>query len=264
MFYQFNVPKRFSFYGAVLVFMLSLALLAGCASQTGYSHRKPEAPPQQAPGYPKPYKVLGKWYQPLPSADGFSQTGLASWYGDKFHGNPTSSGEIYDMNKVSAAHKILPLGTYVRVHNMENNRTLDIRINDRGPFVAGRIIDLSKEAAKKLGVYGPGTARVRIVALGKRTDSPVTPGREYVPVDYSRGNFSIQVGAFREMTNANNLMYELDKTYHNVHIRPTKSREGAETLYRVLVGKCSTLSQAQQYEQIMRSRGYENAFMVAE
>jgi rare lipoprotein A len=116
------------------------------------------------PNYPKPYKISGKWYQPLPYARGYRERGLASWYGKKFHGRKTANGETYNMYGISAAHKTLPLGTYVTVKNLDNGKTLVVRINDRGPFVKGRIIDLSYGAAKKLGVVGPGTARVDVLA----------------------------------------------------------------------------------------------------
>ena len=123
-------------------------------------------PPPTTPGKPKPYKVGSNWYQPLAHAQGFKQRGQASWYGRDFHGKKTSNGEIYNMHAMTAAHKTLPFGTYVTVSNLDNNRNLDVRINDRGPFVRGRIIDLSYAAAKKLGLVGPGTAYVEIVALG--------------------------------------------------------------------------------------------------
>ena len=110
-------------------------LISGCTTTSN-------PPPKKPAGYPKPYKVFGKWYQPLPDSKGFRQRGIASWYGKDFHGKKTSNGETYDMYAMTAAHKTLPLGTYVRVHNLENNRTLEVRINDRGPFVRGRIIDL--------------------------------------------------------------------------------------------------------------------------
>ncbi len=113
----------------------------------------------------KDYQVLGKQYQVLPSAEGFSEVGIASWYGKKFHGHLTSNGETYDMFEMSAAHKTLPLPTYVKVTNLENNKQAIVRVNDRGPFHKGRIIDLSYAAAFKLGVTKTGTAKVKIEAL---------------------------------------------------------------------------------------------------
>jgi rare lipoprotein A len=209
---------------------------------------------------------MGKWYHPLPDARGFKQEGIASWYGEDFHGKPTSSGEVYDMNKVSAAHKILPLGTYVRVRNLQNNKEIDLRINDRGPFVAGRVIDLSKAAAKALGVYGPGTAPVEVVALGiaaEPSDGVGTP-QSYIPIDYYKGKFTIQVGAFSEMENAKRFWRQLDRAYKHAHITPYYSHQGSRKLYRVTVGRCSNLELASQYEDYMRNSGFKDAFMVAE
>ena len=119
--------------------------------------------PKPSPGYKvgKPYQVNGVWYYPAEDFD-YRETGIASWYGDEFGGRPTASGEIFDPNEVSAAHRTLPLPSIVRVTNLENGRALAIRINDRGPFAHGRIIDLSRRAAQLLGFYQNGTAKVRV------------------------------------------------------------------------------------------------------
>ena len=109
-----------------------------------------------------PYTVAGTTYYPLESAKGFTETGVASWYGGKFHGRKTASGERYNQNKMTAAHKTLPFGTKVYVKNLENGKSAVVRINDRGPFKKGRVIDLSKAAAKKLDITKTGTAKVRI------------------------------------------------------------------------------------------------------
>ena len=234
---------------------LVLFLIAGCATSS---------PPPTTPGHPKPYRIGRNWYQPLPHAKDFRQRGKASWYGKKFHGRKTANGEIYNMYAMTAAHKTLPLGTYVSVRNLDNGRKIEVRINDRGPFVRGRIIDLSYTAAKKLGVVGPGTAPVEVVALGKAstTKTPSSSGRSYVPVDYYKGNFTVQVGAFSDRSNAERLQRQLDQEYKNAHI--TTYHDGYETFYRVRVGKCSTLEQAEKYEGIMIQRGFEGAFAIAE
>jgi len=240
----------------LLVLFLVLFLAFGCA--------RVSPPPTAPPGYPKPYKVLGKWYQPIPNAKGFRQRGVASWYGKKFHGKKTASGEIYDMHAVSAAHKTLPLHTHVRVHNLNNNKEVVVRINDRGPFVRGRIVDLSYSAAKQIGIVGPGTARVEIVALGaaKTPEAKSDTGRSYVPVDYYSGDFTIQVGAFKDRSNAQRLKKKLDQTYKNAHISVYDS--GKEVLYRVRVGRSSTLEQAIAYESFLIKKGYKDAFVIAE
>jgi rare lipoprotein A len=235
----------------------SIIFLAACTSQS-YA-----PPPPTSPGQPKPYRVNGRWYQPIVHARGFEQEGVASWYGREFHGRRTSSGETYNMYALTAAHKTLPLGTYVRVRNLRNGKTLDVRINDRGPFARGRIIDLSYAAAKTLGVVGPGTAPVKITALGAPAGG--TPGGTapaYVPVDYYSGNFTFQVGAFAERANARRLVSKLDRHYQNAHM--TTYFDGQRTFYRVRVGRSSDLEQAVAYEQTLIRDGYTETFIVAE
>jgi len=192
-----------------LVVLIScfMFILTGCFSNKSVSTHQGSGKNQQTakssekrdPSIQKPYKVYGKYYYPISSSDGFTQKGVASWYGKKFHGRKTSNGETYNMYGVTAAHKTLPFGTYVDVHNLDNGKKITVRINDRGPFVKDRIIDLSFGAAKKLDVTGPGTARVRITALGRKNkaDSAETKKQPYIPLDYSKGNFTIQVAAFK-------------------------------------------------------------------
>jgi rare lipoprotein A len=125
-------------------------------------------------GKGKSYVVKGRRYYILPTANGFRERGVASWYGEPFHGRKTASGEVYDMYKISAAHKNLPLQTWVEVRNLDNNQRLTVRINDRGPFVPGRIIDLSKAAAEELGILRPGLAKVHIRAITGRRAQKLT------------------------------------------------------------------------------------------
>ncbi|MFC1515462.1 septal ring lytic transglycosylase RlpA family protein [Thermodesulfobacteriota bacterium] len=244
----------------LFVWGLLLFFIHGCARVV--PPPGPAKPPP--PGYPKPYKVMGKWYQPTPHAKGFVQKGKASWYGKQFHGRKTANGEIYNMYAMTAAHKTLPLGTWVRVYNLENNKEVVVRINDRGPFVRHRIIDLSYTAAKEIDIVGPGTAPVKIVALGRtpssKAKSPAGTSRD--SIDYYSGNFTIQVGAFSDRKNAERLLQSLDKTYKNVHI--SKYNNGFETFYRMRVGRCSTLEEATKYEEILIQNGFEDAFIIAE
>ena len=140
-------------------FFLLLALvlsLAGCGFFFSEKNKR------------KSYVIKGKRYYILASANGFREKGLASWYGEPFHGRRTASGEVYDMHKISAAHKTLPLHTWVEVRNLDNNRVMTVRINDRGPFVSGRVIDLSRAAAQELGVLQPGLAKVHLKAITGR------------------------------------------------------------------------------------------------
>ncbi|MGD8292537.1 MAG: septal ring lytic transglycosylase RlpA family protein [Desulfobacterales bacterium] len=231
-----------------------ILMICGCASN--------EPPPSRPVGHPKPYKVFGKWYQPLPDSEGFRQQGIASWYGKDFHGKKTSNGEIYDMYAMTAAHKTLPLGTYVRVRNLENNRELEVRVNDRGPFVRGRIIDLSYAAANELGLVGPGTAKVEIFALGTPSSTDSGADRTFVQNDYFSGNFTFQVGAFVNRENAERLKRKLDEQYKNAHI--TVYDRGDQVFYRVRVGTFRTLEDAVVNETVLIQNGYPHAFLVAE
>jgi peptidoglycan lytic transglycosylase len=245
--------------------------LYGCA--TSSPPAAPSSPPSVSSAYSKPpassaktkpYRVGSKWYYPMAQAHDFRQKGIASWYGKKFHGRKTSSGEVYDMYAMTAAHKTLPLGTYVKVRHAGNGKETVVKVNDRGPFVRGRIIDLSYTAAKKIDIIGTGTARVEIVALGKAVPSKArgsTP-RTYRKTDYSKGNFTIQIGAFTDKKNALRLQQKLDPIYKNVHI--ASFQNGGETLHRVRVGRCSTLKQAEEYEQILIKGGFAGAMIVAE
>ena len=168
-----------------LAALLAVLLLAGCfgsrgpsgasAGRDGAPGREVDGdfPPRREPitraGNKNPYTVLGKTYHLLPTADGYRETGVASWYGTKFHGRATANGEPYDMFAMTAAHKTLPIPAYVRVTNLDNDRSAIVRVNDRGPFHDDRIIDLSYAAAKKLGVFDRGTARVEVVAIDPST-----------------------------------------------------------------------------------------------
>jgi rare lipoprotein A len=243
---------------SLFIFIGFAVLIATCATP---DYSPPPAKP--TPRHPKPYRVFGTWYQPIPNARGFEQTGVASWYGKDFHGRKTSNGEVYDMYGMTAAHKTLPLGTFVRVRNLENGKSVDVRVNDRGPFARGRIIDLSYSAAKRIGMVGPGTARVNVVALG--APLPKTGGKgkpQYVPIDYYSGNFTFQVGAFMEKTNAQRLVAKLGQRYQNAHMTPYF--DGHQTFYRVRVGSSPNLSEAEDYEAQLISEGFGGAFIVAE
>jgi rare lipoprotein A len=174
------------------------------------------------------------------------------------------SGEIYDMHKVSAAHKTLPLGTYVKVLNLSNNRKSIVRINDRGPFVKGRIIDLSYAAAKEIGLVGPGVAEVEIVALGKEVGELKTAsGKKRVveSADLQRGVFAVQVGAFKDRNNALRLAERLKVIFDFVDV--TVYDAGRGLLYRVRVSKSDTLSRAGEVEKKLENMGFREAFVVS-
>lgn len=162
-----------------------------------------------------------------PRARGPVQVGTASWYGEEFHGRPTASREIYDMNDMTAAHPNLPFGTRVMVTNLDNGRSAIVRINDRGPFVRGRIIDLSYAAARVLGLVGPGTARVRVEVLGEGTSE------ERKPIPRTTSQFFVQVGSFTVQENAFRMKKELESAYDGVKVIPFKT--GEQTFYRVRI-----------------------------
>lgn len=206
----------------------------------------------------RPYTVNGQRYEPLATHEGFVQSGVASWYGRDFHGKTTSNGERYDMHAMTAAHKTLPLGVYVRVHNRDNGRDTVVRVNDRGPFVKGRIIDLSYAAAKTLGVDMVGTASVRIEALGYRQDGK----EDYTKPDtYDSGNYSVQVGSFKERANAVRLSDEMKQLYGFSQVYQTNVN--GEMFHRVYAGKFTSLRAAETAERNFSEHGYPGSFAVS-
>lgn len=161
-----------------LLLVILALVLSACASSSQFAGLEddtfidsgvvPKVEPKAAYGNMESYKVFGKTYRPKKSGQGYIETGVASWYGSKFHGRKTSSGELYDMHELTAAHKTLPLPSYVLVRNLDNRRSTLVRVNDRGPFVDDRIIDLSYAAAKKLGFDKAGLANVQVISIDPR------------------------------------------------------------------------------------------------
>ena len=166
------------------VLLVTLALLAACGGPEDVSHYPK---PNFKTKIGKPYKIMGKWYSPRYDPS-YEETGIASWYGPGFHGRSTANGEKYNQNGFSAAHTTLPLPSIVRVTNLENGKSMNLRVNDRGPFHPGRIIDLSKAAANKLGVIGTGVAKVRVKYLDAETKLWVqTRGKRGAEHRFSQG-----------------------------------------------------------------------------
>jgi rare lipoprotein A len=243
-----------------LPIIILLIICAGCGASRGPDPiLSSKLPPTQ-----RPYKLNGIWYSPIPSSEGYIEEGIASWYGKKFHGRPTSNGEIFDMYKISAAHKTLPIGTSLKVTNLLNNKIIVVRVNDRGPFVAGRIIDLSFKAAEKLGIVVAGTAKVKIEAVQVVTENK-KPGPDFIsPVprpDFRFGKFVIQVGSFKTLLNALQLKAGLMGKYDQINIIPFDIKQNK--FYRVQVGTFNDLYKAQEEITRLSKAGHRGTFTVA-
>ena len=247
------------------IFVILSLLFASCS--------KDYVPPTPGPSGPsgspglksqKPYQINGVWYYPLPSADGYVEDGVASWYGSDFHGKRTSCGEPYNMWSDTAAHKTLPLGTSVKVTNLENGRSTILKINDRGPFVGGRIIDLSAKGAQDLGCHAKGLAKVRVEAVQCATPQKVGDAT-YWKVDpvpsFRYGRFTVQIGAFRDQANACRLKDRITRESREARVSDQPERNGL--WYRVQVGSYQDLLVAKAEMERFRSNGFPDAFVIA-
>lgn len=245
--------------------------------------RIPEPIPVPEPlaryGNRSPYTVLGKTYRVMDSAQGYREKGIASWYGNKFHGRPTSSFEPYDMYKFTAAHKSLPLPSFVRVVNLDNGRSVVVRVNDRGPFHDGRIIDLSYAAAVRLGMHLKGTAMVEVQAIDPEDRRVVqqpaeTVHRSAMPAP-SRGSWFggstsggsdkrfLQVASFADKDNAKRLEQRLEQAGVK-GVKLVAARVGNKRLWRVRIGPYQQWSDIEQAKQALRGMGLGEAQLVPE
>ncbi len=256
---------------ACLVLILALSLGACSTTRKGgyYSDDGPHSRPQDVSQVKepvprseplskhgnKPYIVFGKSYRPLKKATGYSRKGIASWYGKKFHGRRTSNGEKYNMYAMSAAHKTLPLPTYVRVRNLDNNRSVIVRVNDRGPFLHNRLIDLSYAAAFRLDIIRTGTGRVEVTAItsGQRNpDQAKTKVIVNTAGDNTSARIYLQVGSFSNQENANNLSSSLqDKLDQAVFVQKGRVENG--TVYRVRIGPMADIEAGQALVDTLRN-----------
>jgi rare lipoprotein A len=236
----------------------------------------PEAVPRAEPinrGTSRPYVVMGRSYTPMTSHQPYRARGIATWYGRRYHGKPTASGEPYDMYAMTAAHTTLPIPSYARVTNLKNGRSVVVRVNDRGPFVDGRIIDLSYTAAHRIGVLGGGSAMVEVEAIrpgsygsipaapaqpaaaapmpespppvaARDPGLPAPPAAQPIPVAAEAGGHYLQLGAFGSRENAENfhtrMKAQVDGLADNLHVFP---RDG---LYRVQAGPYASQPEARQ------------------
>lgn len=232
----------------------------------------PRAEPRAAGGN-QPYSVFGVTYTPLDDARGYRERGIASWYGRKFHGRRTSSGESYDMYAMTAAHRTLPLPSYVHVRNLENDRSVVVRVNDRGPFLHNRLIDLSYTAAARLGMLGTGTAMVEVQAVGPETP-PATIARApqvsliapaHAAARASPPRLAVQVGAFSHYENAANLKRRLESAgITSVYIQPREGGALVQPLYRVRIGPIATVARGDELVAEVARYGVADALLVVE
>ena len=267
------------------IFVIALVAVGALSGCQPYRFEKPpsqtapkdvESTTTQAPksrrGNPAFYEVFGQRYYVMDSNIGYEERGVASWYGRKFHGNPTANGERYDMYGMTAAHKTLPLPTHVEVTNLKNGRKIIVRVNDRGPFVHNRLIDLSYAAAQKLDMVETGTTLVNVRVLGAPTppqpeqaaQADLTPP-ELVPTPVAPLNrqLYVQIGAFGERANAERLMQQL--TGHGLADVFVLSNNNLEPiLHRVRVGP---VTEVEAYDGIvaqLASLGFTDTHLVSE
>lgn len=237
-------------------------LLTSCASYHRTSPPVGEPPPStRQKATQRPYSVAGKRYEPLASHEGYEQEGVASSYGRDFHGRTTSNGETFDMHALTAAHKTLPMGVYVRVQHKRSGNDVIVRINDRGPFVRDRIIDLSEAAAERLGMLQEGVAQVKVTALGYRTAGKEGSSVYRAPANYDSGTFSLQAGAFTVKTNAYRYADQLRKQYGTADVQ--EAVVNGTKYYRVRLGRYSSLRAAQAGQEQYENKGFPGCFVVA-
>ncbi|MEA2113875.1 MAG: septal ring lytic transglycosylase RlpA family protein [Thermodesulfobacteriota bacterium] len=251
----------------LLPILCLLVALHGCSSKTPDQTIRQDKATTKKRGTQRPYVIKYRTYYPIPSAEGYSEKGLASWYGKKFHGRKTANGETYDMYGHTAAHKTLPMNTMLLVKNLSNSKSTVVRINDRGPFVRKRIIDLTYTAAKELDIIRNGTARVTIVALGEEVQKPAKPlagsrqSRKLVHQDFDKGKFYIQVGAFEYIKNARELAGNFAEKGRDVIIQQFPA--AGISLYRVMVYSGTSLKLAREHETYLEQNGFPNALVIA-
>ncbi len=254
--------------------LLSLAslFLSACTFGVPIGHKstqagisKTSATKKSKLGNPTSYVVFGKRYYVLDNARGFVERGTASWYGKKFHGRKTSSGEIYNMHAMTAAHKTLPLPTYVRVENLANGKSVVVKVNDRGPFVGTRIIDLSFAAAQKLNVIGPGTADVEISAVASAAENSRPVVRPIPLIDNKAADVPlfVQMGSFGSEINAQNMIRELEAANEQA-VSVSQMETATGLFYRVRVGPLYGIDEANAVIRRLNKKGFLSARIVVQ
>lgn len=255
-----------------ILLVLLLAIISACSSNTSrYKHKNDSKPtrlpsgaeltsaiPRDEPhsrGGNKNYQVRGKHYKVLSTAEGFKETGIASWYGNKFHGHLTSNGEIYDMYGMSAAHKNLPLPTYLKVTNLKNNKSVIVRANDRGPFHQDRVIDLSYSAAFQLDMLKTGTATVAIQAITQFNSSSIKPVVSKTTLKPSLPKTYIQVFATRNSELAKSTGSALAQKYQQEVVWPINNG-----IFRVQLGPINNENELERILALLQRSGYPKAY----
>lgn len=235
------------------IVMVGLLVVSGCAP-VGRRVVVEPGPPGLRP-WQRPYSVDGRRYVPLLRADGYREEGFASWYGREEHGGLTSNGEIFDMYQLTAAHKTLPLGCRLRVTNKVNGRQVVVRVNDRGPFVDDRVVDLSYQAALHLDMVGSGISPVLLEAVAGG-EHAVAPGTGAAPA----GIYAVQVAACTDRQEARKIAARLVEQQLVATVQEVN--RGSESLFRVRTGSFRTRGEAEELRRFLAGNGFPDVFIV--
>lgn len=257
---------------------LALPVLSSCSSLPSHGYYQEDGPPAvavdaaQVPdavpraeprspyGNPPYYEVNGQRYQVMASSAGYVERGIASWYGSKFQGKRTSSGEPYDMNGMTAAHPTLPIPSYVEVTNLRNGRHVVVKVNDRGPFLRNRLIDLSYVAAVKLGITAEGTGLVEVRAIDPAAPAKPAQAADTTPAPDGHTALYLQVGAFSDRDKAQRLQQRVSEADPGAGVRV---REGAtDKLYRVRIGPLPNVQEVDRLSRKLSELGLSDARIV--
>ena len=278
-------PRRTTGKSAPIAFSSSEAAIAPSTARSYALSAKADVSEDAAPQkIGAPYQVMGRWYVPAAEPD-YDEVGIGSWYGPKFHGKPTANGETFDQHAMTAAHPTLPIPSLARVTNLDNGRTIVVRINDRGPFIDNRIIDLSKHAAQAIGYHDEGKARVRVEYIGTAPRTPNSLPAHYIaqneralqrantsspaPVPVSHGPltspngygaFHLQAGSFTELGNAHALRERLNGISH---VQIKEARINGREYFRVMLGPWSARLEAEEMKRQLSRAGLDTVLVAA-